>query len=152
MRKENEESTVSVIGRLAARLILIVLSALVLFTVAGYAFGAGKDIFYQPPVEDPPGTDITLEISKETDYSALADMLVKKGAVRNGTAVAVQARLYKTELYPGTYTVNTSMTTKQILTAINENALALKEAAEAEVHTEDKVLGGGDEEGASNGK
>ena len=152
MRNANEESAVSVIGRLAARLILVTLSVLALIVAAGFAFNAGKDIFYQPPVEEEPGTDIAVEIMEDTDYTALAELLEKKGAVRNGTAVAVQARLYKTVLYPGTYTVNTSMTTKEILTAINENALALKEAEEARNKSEESVLGGGDEEGAGNGE
>jgi len=151
MRKENEESAVSVIGRLAARLILVTVSVLILFVAAKYAYSAGKDIFYQPPMEDAPGRDITVEIGEGTDYSALAALLKQKGAVRNETALAVQARLYKTELYPGQYTVNTSMTPKEILTEINEEALRLKEEASAKNKEEESVLGGGDEEGAGNG-
>jgi len=151
MRKENEESAVSVIGRLAARLILIAVSVLILSVAAKYAFSAGKDIFYQPPVEAAPGTDVTVKIADGTDYEELASLLKQKGIVRNGTAVAVQARLYKTELYPGEYILNTSMTTKEILTEINEQALQKKEADDAKSREEESVLGGGDEEGAGNG-
>lgn len=148
MMREKEESAVSVVGRLAGRLILMSVAVLVLFLAARYSFDFGKSIFYQKPVAEAPGTDVSFELPEGTGYSGLAKILFEKGVVSNELAVAVQAQLYKTELEPGHYTVNTSMTTKEILTAVNEKALELKEEKEKqELQQTEDVVGAGDEGG-----
>jgi len=152
MMNEHDESLISVIGRLAARLILLCLAALVLFVAASRAYRFGKDIFYQAPMEEEPGTDVEVRITDNMGYADLAELMELKGLIRNRDAFQIQARLYKTALVPGTYVLNTSMTSKELLTAVNEKARELKEAKEAETGDEISVVGGGDEEGASDGK
>ena len=42
------------------------------------------------------------------------------GLIRNELAVRIQKMFYDYEIYPGTYTLNTSMTSKEILQVLNE--------------------------------
>lgn len=148
MMKEREDSAVNVIGRLAGRLILVAVFVLVLFVLSGYAFDFGKSIFYQKPMEEPPGTDVIIELAEGDGPGELAEKLKEKGVIADELAVSVQARLYKTELVPGEYTVNTSMTTRQMLGTINTDARKIKEEADKEENADvANVVGGGDEGG-----
>lgn len=150
---ENEESVVSVIGRLAGRLILLALAALVLFVAASYSYRFGKDIFYQAPMEEEPGTDLEIQITKDMTDAEFAELLEMKGLIRNKEAFIIQTKLYKTVPVPGNYILNTSMTSKELLTAVAEQAAAIREEKEAQANGDEiSVVGGGDEEGAANGE
>lgn len=150
---EQEESVVSVIGRLAVRLILMALAALVLFAAASYAYRFGKEIFYQAPMEAEPGTDVEVTVTEGMGSAEFAETLMKKGLIRNKDAFVIQTKLYQTELIPGTYVLNTSMSSKELLTAVGEQAQAILEETEAaEADEEISVMGGGDEEGTDHGE
>ena len=123
------------IGGVAGRVIIAALLLLLTFEGLRFCFDFGHDIFYQQPVEAAPGTDHIVTLEDGATVDSVADQLEEEGLIRNKTAFVIQGELYKINLYPGDYTLNTSMTTGEILTALNtdpEEYEAQVRASEAE--------------------
>lgn len=149
MKQENSPlgTAANLISGVAGRVIIGALLVLLVFEGVRLSFDFGHAIFYQEPVEAAPGTDHTIELPQDATISDAGQLLKDEGIIRNELAFVIQGTLYKTKLYPGEYTLNTSMTTKEILEKLNTDAEAYEEAAEkAPAETEDSsVIGGGDE-------
>ena len=97
--KEINRITGAIIG-ISGRLIVCALVVLLLYegVTKGYEFG--HEIFY--------ATDA-------------AKLLKSYGLIANEYSFVIQAIFFDYEVNPGTYTVNTSMTSKEILQMMNEN-------------------------------
>ncbi len=141
-----------VIGGVAGRVIIAALLLLLTFEGLRICFDFGHDIFYQQPMEADPGTDHVVTLEDGATMQSTAEQLKDEGLIRNELAFVIQGELYQINLYPGDYTLNTSMTTKEILTALNtdpeEYAAQVKESEaerEAAAEAEGDVIGGGDE-------
>ena len=99
----------------------LILYALVILLLAegitrGYAFG--HSLFYESSVE--PGRDITVTIPDGQKDSDTIHKLKKDGLIDNELAMRVQMKFYDYEIQPGTYTLNTSMSSKKMLQILNE--------------------------------
>ncbi len=142
------KNVASIISGVAGRVILFALLILIAYTAINLSFRFGYAIFCADSVEEPPGTDVEIVVEKGETIDELAEKLYQDDVIPNEYAFRVQARLYDIGFYPGTYRVNTSMSTKQILEAIDmteqeyADSLALEAAAETAA---DGVIGGGDE-------
>ena len=115
--REINKITMAII-RISVKLMLLALLILLLYeaVIRGYAFGHA--VFYAEAVEAAPGHDITVVVK---DVSQAADELEKKGLIKNIYAFLFQSRFYDYDkIYPGTYTFNTSMTSKEILQKLSE--------------------------------
>lgn len=141
-----------VIGGVAGRVIIAALLLLLTFEGLRICFDFGHDIFYQQPMEADPGTDHVVTLEDGATMQSTAEQLKDEGLIRNELAFVIQGELYQINLYPGDYTLNTSMTTKEIMTALNtdpeEYAAQVKESEaerEAAAEAEGDVIGGGDE-------
>ena len=118
--REINRITMAII-RISVKLMLLALLILVLYeaVIQGYAFGHA--VFYAEAVEEAPGHDITIVVKDGEDVSRAADELEKKGLIKNIYAFLFQSRFYDYDkIYPGTYTLNTSMTSKEILQKLSE--------------------------------
>ncbi len=141
------------LGGLAGRVIIAALLILLTFEGLRFCFDFGHAIFYQQPVEAAPGTDHVVTLQEDATMQSVAQDLKEEGLIRNETAFIIQGQLYQINLFPGEYTLNTSMTTKEILEALNtdpeEYAAQVKESEaerqDAAEETEAAVIGGGDE-------
>ena len=141
------------LGGLAGRVIVAALLILLTFEGLRFCFDFGHAIFYQQPVEAAPGTDHVVTLQEDATMQSVAQHLKEEGLIRNETAFIIQGQLYQINLFPGEYTLNTSMTTKEILEALNtdpeEYAAQVKESEaerqDAAEETEAAVIGGGDE-------
>ena len=142
--KDEESSASAVIGRLAVRITLTALMVLVIFIAAKNAYDFGRDVFYQVPVDEEPGKDIEVELYSDTDLSA---SLKEAGLIRNEKAFYIMTKVYKVSYEPGTYTLNTSLSTKELLKSISGQSTAIANAKEQPELTDESVLSGGDEEG-----
>lgn len=143
-----------VLGGLAGRIIVAALLILLTFEGLKVCFDFGHDIFYQQPAEAEPGTDCVVTLSDGATMSSVAEQLADEGIIRNELAFIIQGTLYKINLYPGDYTLNTSMTTKEILTALNTDPedyeaqvreSQAEAAAQAEIAADSDVIGAGDD-------
>ena len=83
----------------------------------GYAFG--HDIFYATAMEEVPGTPKTVTIPKGYTTAEACEVLKEAGLIDNVLAFQIQKMFYDYDIHPGTYELNTSMTTKMILQELN---------------------------------
>ncbi len=140
----NENALQKITGFLtgfAGRVILIALIVLVCAYGLKASFDFGHDIFYQEPVEAEPGQDKEITVEEGATLDSIADLLKEEGLIRNEIAFKVQGILYESNIEPGKYILNTSMTTKELLEALNTEP---EETVAAETQASD-VIGGGDE-------
>lgn len=117
--REINKVTSTIIG-ISGKLIIyaVVILLLVEGMTRGYAFG--HSIFYSTPMEEAPGTEKTVTIAKDQDAADVVRMLKDMGLISNDLAVLIQMKFYDYDIYPGTYTLSTAMTSKEILQALNE--------------------------------
>ncbi len=151
-----DEKNGSVIGRIAdllggvaGRVIVAALLILIAVELSRFCYSFGRSVFYQDPMETPPGTDVSVVFEEGQSIGEASEILSEAGLIRDPEAFSIQAALYEVNIYPGEYTLNTSMTTKEIIEEINisedEYQARLAESEKAESETEEDVIGGGDE-------
>lgn len=91
-------------------------------TLAAYDFG--YRVFTEEPIAPAPGRDVTVSLSEDKSYKDIAKMLEEKGLVRDYKLAYVQilASEYKDSIESGVYTLNTSMTTEEMMAAMSPEA------------------------------
>jgi UPF0755 protein len=107
---------ISVAGKLIFYAVVVLL--LVEGCTRGYAFGHA--IFYPTAMEAAPGTDKVVTITDGQSAGDVASMLRSRGLIDSELILQIQKRFYEYEFHPGTYELNTSMTSKEILQVLNE--------------------------------
>jgi len=126
--------TTKQINKITGTVILIAIRVVVIAVViviaargikASYEFG--HSIFYAESVEEPPGHDVKVTIPEGTDAKEAATILENKGLITNKYSIIVQAKFFDYEVTPGTYTFNTSQTSREILKELNEGPPSEKE-------------------------
>ncbi len=126
--KEINKITGTVIG-ISGRLILYALIVLLLVEGMSRGYAFGHDIFYATSMEEAPGTDMSVTIPEKQSDSETASMLRDMGLIKSNLAMLIQMKFYDYEIYPGTYTLNTSMTSKEILQLLNEKPEEAEDAS-----------------------
>ncbi len=139
--KEINKITGTIIG-ISGKLILYAVVILLLFEgiTRGYAFG--HDIFYATAMEEAPGTPKTVTIPKGYTTAEACEVLKAAGLSDNVLAFQIQKMFYDYEIHPGTYELNTSMTSKANLQELNEEPAA--ESGEATGRAADAPSAAGD--------
>ncbi len=81
------------------------------------AYDFGYRVFTEPAMEKVPGTAVVVTIEEDMEAMEIAEYLLEKRLIRDQYLFWLQYQLsaYKDELIPGTYTLNTSMTSKEML-------------------------------------
>ena len=104
----------------ALTVILLTVAAMVFFVGIKKAYSFGYEIFNDKPVAEAPGTDKLFVVEKGMSRAQCMDHLEKSGLIRDKNIALIQAFFFEYEIYPGTYTLNNSMTVKEILAELNE--------------------------------
>ena len=88
-------------------------------TLAAYDFG--YRIFTEAPIAPSPGRDVVVSYTEGKSFKDLAKTLEEKGLVRDYKLAMVQmyVSVYKDTIKPGAYTLNTSMTTEEMMKAMS---------------------------------
>ena len=91
-----------------------------LYTKTLEAYDFGYRIFTEAPISPAPGRDVTVSYTEGKSFKALAKNLEEKGLVRDYKLAMVQmyVSVYKDKIKPGAYTLNTSMTTEEMMRAM----------------------------------
>lgn len=141
MTKEINKVTGTIIG-VSGKLILYAVIILLLFEGMSKGYQFGHEIFYPTAMSEAPGPPRVVTIKKGETAAEAAHALAQLGLLGNELAFRVQMRFYEYEIYPGTYTLNTSMTAKEILQVLNEKPAEEETlpAAEAAAKTQDVML------------
>lgn len=118
--REINKITTTIIS-ISVKLIVYALIILLLYEAVARGYAFGHEIFFAEAVEDAPGTDVVVQISEDETVSQAAEYLAHKGLIKSEFAFIFQSKFYDYDtVYPGTYTLNTSMTSKEILQLLNE--------------------------------
>lgn len=127
--KEINKITTTIIS-ISVKLIVYALIILLLYeaVVKGYAFG--HEIFYAESADPAPGRDVTVLMDNGESVTKAAQVLAKTGLIRSEFAFIFQSEFYDyNTVYPGSYMLNTSMTSKEILQKLNEKPKSEDDAA-----------------------
>ncbi len=91
------------------------------FKASTFCYELGYRIFSEEPIEAAPGNDVVVQIDEKDSAFDIGKMLEEKGLVRDSELYVAQYYLsaYVDKLLPGTYTLNTSMTTKEMLVVMS---------------------------------
>ncbi len=81
------------------------------------AFDFGYRVFTESPMEQTPGTDVIVTIEDGMDAKEIGELLKEKKLIRDENLFFFQLNLsaYADEIIPGTYTLNTSLTAKEMI-------------------------------------
>lgn len=122
---------------ISIKLMVLALLILLLYEAVVRGFAFGHEIFYAEAAEAAPGREITVEIKEGETAKEAAGELKKKGLITNDFAFWFQSIFYDyQDIYPGIYTLNTSMTSKEILRELNVKPEEESEASPRSPHGE----------------
>ena len=115
---------------------LLVVACLIKLGASCYEFG--YRVFTEKPMEEAPGTDKVVEVTADMSEIEIRKLLEKNGLVRDEKLFYAQLKLsaYSGKLRPGTYTLNTSMTAKEMMVVMTT---VLEEDTETETESEAKA-------------
>lgn len=98
-------------------LLLVVAGLLKLGT---FCYNFGYRVFTEAAVDEKPGRDVVVQVTSDMSERDIGNMLEEEGLVRDGNVFYVQLKVsaYSGKLKPGIYTLNTSMTGKDMITVL----------------------------------
>lgn len=91
------------------------------FKASTFCYEFGYRIFTESPMASEPGNDVVVQIVADDSALDIGKKLEEKGLIRDSELYVAQYYLsaYVDDLLPGTYTLNTSMTTKEMLVVMS---------------------------------
>ena len=115
--ESNVNKTLYGVIKAASTVLIILLVVYGTARVSLMAFDYGYRVFTEPPMASKPGTSVMVTITPEMGAGDIADVLLEKGLIRDDNLFWIQYQLsaYKGELLPGSYTLNTSMTAREMM-------------------------------------
>lgn len=115
-------------NKVVFRFVSISFSVLVLLVVfigvykaSTFCYEFGYRIFTEAPVESEPGNDVVVQVNTGDSALDIGKKLEEKGLIRDSELYVAQYYLsaYVDKLLPGTYTLNTSMTAKEMMVVMS---------------------------------
>jgi len=124
-KKKNGKSKASVIlGTLwgvGSRVVIYIALVVALYYVARIAYRFGYSVFSEDTVEAAPGTDVLVSIEEDMNDNQITELMSKKGLIKDKRVFKISLKLYtgsRFQILPGTYTLNTSMTPRELIEAM----------------------------------
>ena len=137
-----------VVGAFVGMVVRVIIALVVLYylyhtAITAYSFG--YRIFADLPCAIAPGRDIQVTVTDTMDNKEIAREFEKVGLVEDWKLFWVQIQLseYKDDIQPGTYTLNNSMNSEELLTGI---AGLTEETDDGTTDSEEDASGSGAEE------
>lgn len=98
-------------------ILMMVLVVFVVIQLASVAYNLGYRVFTEPAMDESLGRDVMVEVDQNMSDWDLGIELEEKGLVENHLLFTIQLKLssYKKDIKPGLYTLNTSMTAKELM-------------------------------------
>ena len=108
-----------VVSNLGLRVVIMVALVLLFWFGATRAYKFGYSLFTQQTMEASPGRDITVTITEGMTNAQVGDLMAAKGLASSSLSFQVFLKLYSKKVYPGTYVLNTSMSSQEMAEAIS---------------------------------
>lgn len=118
--KKNGAQRKSILPGITTIVILLAAFIIVLFLGISAGYDFGYKLFASPAVSSSPGREVTIQVKKGETTDEIADKLVEAGLIRSKVNFLCQKLFYKKDLLPGEYTLNTAMTSKEILLILDD--------------------------------
>ena len=101
---------------ISLQMIVCVIAVILIYDAGNKGFAFGESIFTPEAVSSKAnGKDLLVIVEEGASDLDVARLLESKGLIKDYKVFLVQAKLYKAEMHPGTYTLNTSMTSEEML-------------------------------------
>ncbi len=105
-------------------IVLLIIYTTTRISMIGYDFG--YRVFTESAIDEKPGQDVVIQINEGMTGKDVGVELEKKGLVRDANLFYIQLKLsaYSGKIRTGTYTLNTSMTPKEmmvVMSSVREN-------------------------------
>lgn len=107
-----------VVIRTSFRVIVTFLIVMIFYWGITSAYQFGLDVFSKKTMTSEPGIKVTVVIREGDSALSVGKELEKKGLIHSAYAFAFQKYFYDMELVPGSYTLDTAMTVKEALQAL----------------------------------
>lgn len=103
--------------RVSFSLLVMLLIIVGLIKLANFCYDFGYRVFTETSVDSEPGRDVTVQVTADMSENDIGKLLEEKGLIRDSNLFYAQLKLstYSGKLLPGTYTLNTSMTAKDMM-------------------------------------
>lgn len=113
----NSKEVVISVFSFVFKIVLAIIVVMLVYKWTLTAYEYGQRVFNEPPVTTGSGRDVKVVISEEDDAKEIGKILEKKGLIRDAGLFYIQEMLseYKDKIQPGTYELNTSMTTEEMM-------------------------------------
>ena len=98
-----------------------------LYQVGLKCYDFGYRVYTEPAVSPDKGTEQIVQITDDMGTKELAELLEKKGLVREARLFYFQAKLSGFELQPGVYKVSTAMAARELMAAMTPSEEEAKE-------------------------
>lgn len=106
---------------LSVKVIVYIIVALVFYYGITGAYQFGLDVFSRRTMTSAPGIEMRISIEEGDSAMEIGRTLEKMGLVHNAYAFVFQKYFYNVKISPGVYTLNTSMTVKDALEALDSD-------------------------------
>ena len=99
------------------KIVLAIIIVMLVYKWSLLAYDYGQRVFNEPPMSAGSGRTVTVVVSEGDSAKEIGEKLEKSGLIRDAMLFRIQEMLsaYKDELQPGTYELNTSMTTEEMM-------------------------------------
>ena len=99
------------------KIVLAIIIVMLVYKWSLLAYDYGQRVFNEPPMSAGSGRTVTVIINEGDSAKEIGDKLEKNGLIRDAMLFRIQEMLsaYKDEMQPGTYELNTSMTTEEMM-------------------------------------
>lgn len=103
--------------RVSFSLLVMLLIIAGLIKLANFCYDFGYRVFTETSVDSEPGRDVTVQVTADMSENDIGKLLEEKGLIRDSNLFYAQLKLstYSGKLLSGTYTLNTSMTAKDMM-------------------------------------
>lgn len=101
------------------RLLVLAVVVLVLWSGAVKGFSFGYEIFNGSAVSKTPGMKKTLVVNEGDSAKKVGGELEKQGLIKSSLIFQIQYKFFDYEITPGTYTLDPSMTSREMLQIID---------------------------------
>lgn len=138
--------------RISFTILVVLLFVYLGIRLCSTAYDFGYRVFTEPAIEEAPGQDVLIQIKEGMSAKEIGDIMEEKGLIRDSELFQIQLKLsaYSKKMLPGVYTLNTSMTPKEMIVSIAQEVEA-KEKADSTESTEEAPVMPSTEEGEAEG-